>query len=230
MPRSLPFPASRACLTLVATALLVLAGVAQAFEFASVTPSRDVSNQLWASLRMEDPIETRVERSLKRGMPATFVLHAELWRKRSGWFDRMERSVDATVRIRYDSWNETWILERSGADPFRTHSADSLEAHLSQAIVLPVARLDRAALERRFYLVLSATMQPLSVKDVDEVERWLTGEVRAERRSSIGVITQLPSSVFEAVRNFAGFGDSRARAITPDFTPSQLPLAPHLEN
>ena len=36
------------------------------------------------------------------------------------------------------------------------------------------------------------------------------------------VITALPRSVFDAVRNFAGFGDQRARAISEDFAAESL--------
>ena len=31
------------------------------------------------------------------------------------------------------------------------------------------------------------------------------------------------AQVEDAVRNFAGFGDSRARVLTPEFTPASLP-------
>ena len=143
--------------TILACALLALASVvlpANAFDFASVSATRDASGQLWVQLRLDDPIEDRVEQSLGRGMPATLELHAELWRKRTGWFDRLEDAFDASIRLRYDVWDKTYRLERSGAAPFVTHSLDSLELALSRPIALPVARLERLPQRARCYCVI----------------------------------------------------------------------------
>ena len=49
------------------------------------------------------------------------------------------------------------------------------------------------------------------------MEGWLSGEVETKRRAGFGVITELPRSLFDAVRNFAGFGDRRARASSDEF-------------
>lgn len=200
------------------------AATARALEFQSATPSRDESGRLWVTARLEDPLEERVEKSLGRGMPATVELHAELWRKRSGWFDRMERASDAALRVRHDVWSDTWRLERSGGAPVTFGTLDSLEASLSRPIAIPVAPLDRVPPEAACYVVVTATVKPLDAGDAEEVEGWLSGEVQDQRRAGFGVITQLPRSVFDAVRNFAGFGDSRARTITPEFEPASLPL------
>ena len=54
-------------------------------------------------------------------------------------------------------------------------------------------------------------------------EGWLSGEVVEKRNAGWGVLTALPRSVFDAVRNFAGLGDQRARAITPDFQLGDVP-------
>jgi hypothetical protein len=89
-------------------------------------------------------------------------------------------------------------------------------------MTLPVARLEGLQEQHRYYVVVSATLRPLTVEDVQEVEGWLGGEVEEKRHSGFGVITALPRSVFDAVRNFAGFGDQKARAISPDFTLEEL--------
>ncbi len=213
------FDHSLAC-ALLALACMVVPAVA--FEFSAVSATRDEASQLWVQLQLDDPIEERVEQSLGRGMPATLELHAELWRKRTGWFDRLERSFDASIRLRYDVWDRSYRLERAGAAPFVTHSLDSLELALSRPIVLPVGNLERLPQRSRCYCVVSAALKPLNVADAEEVEGWISGEARSQGRAGVGILTQLPSSVFDAVRNFAGFGDLRTRAITPEFTPATL--------
>ena len=205
---------------------MLAARSAQALEFSSVTPSRDANGQLWITVRMEDPLEERIERSLGRGMPARLQLHAELWRRRSGWLDRMEHAADATMRLHHDVWTDAWQLERSGAPMLAFDSLDSLEAALSRPIALPVAMLDRVPPNAPCYVVVSAIVKPLNVEDAEEVEGWLSGEAKEQKQAGFGVFMQLPRSIFDAVRNFAGLGDSRTRSITPDFVPSALPPTP----
>ncbi len=194
-----------------------------AFQITAIRPARDANGQLWVELRIEEPIEPRVASSLGRGMPATLTLHAELWRRRNGWFDRMERAVEATFRMRYDVWGDHWRLDRPGAPPLTVKTLDSLQAALERTLVLPVASLARIGPEVPCYVVVSASLRPLNIEDVEEVEGWLSGEVRDKKRSGFGVLTALPRSLFDAARNFAGFGDDRSRLISADFTPANLP-------
>jgi hypothetical protein len=201
-----------------------VARCAAAFEITTVTVARGDVGQLWITTVLGDPIEPRVQRSLERGMPATLFLHAELWRRRPGWFDRMERAADATLRLRHDVWHDEWRLERAGAPPLRVQEVDSLNLALSRPLVLELTGLDRVPDESRCYVVVTATLKPLSVEDAEEVEGWASGEVRSQGHSGFGVITQLPRSLFDAVRNFTGFGDTRDQAQTPEFTPANLPL------
>ena len=39
-------------------------------------------DSVWVDVRLVDPVASRIEESLARGMPATLQLHAELWRRR----------------------------------------------------------------------------------------------------------------------------------------------------
>ncbi len=201
----------------------LLAPPVRAFQLTAIRPAVDANQRLWVELRLEDPIEPRVARSLGRGMPATLTLHAELWRRRSGWFDRMERAVETTFRLRYEDWDQSWRLERPGAPPLTVHSLDSLQTALERTLALPVASLARIPDSAPCYVVVSVSLRPLNVEDVEEVEGWLSGEVRQKRGSGLGILTGLPRSLFEAARNFAGFGDERSRLISNDFTPANLP-------
>ena len=96
-------------------------------------------------------------------------------------------------------------------------SLDSVEIALSRPIALRVGRVGDLDPGARYYVVVTATLKPLSVEDVEEIEGWLSGEVKTTGGKGFGVITELPRSVFDAVRNFVGFGDQKARAMSPDF-------------
>ena len=212
---------ARLTLPLIA-ALLLAAGPARAFDL-TIDHPRESAGYLWADLHLQDLFPARVEESLGRGMPATLQFHAELWRRRTAWFDRMEGSFDAELRMRYDVWTKQYIVERRGAPPDTYDGLDSLRAALLKPIAVRVAGTQRLQPDVRYYVVVTATLRPLNVEDVEEVEGWLSGEAQTKAHSGFGVITELPRSLFDTVRNVAGFGDIRARATSRDF---ELPAAP----
>ncbi len=220
MPPMLPTRLLR--IGFLVSVLALVAGSAVALRLSPVSLSEDARGSLWADLSIEDPLDARVRSSLSRGMPATLELHAELWRRRGGWFDRLERAFDAEVRLSYDVWRDAWRLERAGVAPVIAGSLDSLEAALTRPIALPVGALDRISEDARCYVVITVTLRPLDVEDAAQVEGWISGEVKQPGSGGLGVITALPRSVFDAVRNFAGFGDVRARMRSDEFTPRGL--------
>lgn len=199
----------------LAIAGLALASSAAAFEVA-LDGTRRMAEHLWADIRLSDVFPGRVEESLGRGMPATLQFHSELWRKRTAWFDRLEDSFDAELRVRYDVWNKEYRIERRGMSPETFDSFEALEAALTRPMAIKVGRLTHLRPGGRYYVVVTATLRPLDVEDAEQVEGWLSGEVETNRRSGFGVITELPRSLFDAVRNLAGFGDLRARAFSTE--------------
>jgi Domain of unknown function (DUF4390) len=211
--RLAPFAVRGACLLLLA---LALPAPAYALDV-DVSPARTRDGYVWLELRLSDLFDARVEQSLARGMPATLEIGGELWRRRNGWFDRLEHGVRAALRVRYDVWSEEYLIERADAPIERYRSLDSLRAALARPIALPIARVEALRRDHRYYTAVTVTLRPLSVEDVQEVEGWLSGEVVTKRRAGFGIVTALPSAVFDAVRNFSGFGDKRARAIGGEF-------------
>ena len=200
----------------VAVGLATVAGPGLALEL-SLAPPREREGRVVVEARPSRVLTSRVTESLARGMPATLVLHAELWRDRRGWFDRLESGADASVRIRYEVWSDSYLLERIGADPIVVGSVDSVATVLQRPWLLAVGRVGQLSPTSRYYVVLTATLRPLTVEDLEEVEGWLSGEMDSGRRSGFGVVTEIPRTIFDTVRNVAGFGDQKARAISAVF-------------
>lgn len=219
LPRSGHERGSRSCFAVAAGAALLALGLAVPAVALDLDfdPPRVAHGYLWVDAQLYDVFARRVEESLGRGMPATLQLHTELWRKRSGWFDRLSGSFDASIRIRYDVWLRTYRLERPGVPPIFASTLDSVRLVLANPIALPLARLQGLPREARYYAVVSAVLKPLTVEDVEEGEGWLSGEVVRRGGSGVGIVTAIPRSIFDAVRNFAGLGDQRARAISEEF-------------
>lgn len=223
-----PLPAPRPAAPKTALLAVLLAGLllgtaapARALDL-TVQPPRERDGWVWVDARLGDLFAPRVESSLARGMPATLQLHAELWRRRAGWFDRLESAFDAELRLRYDFRADAYRLERAGARPLVLADLDSVRAALSRPLPLPVGRAAPLSADARYYVVVSATLKPLSVEDAREVEGWLSGEVEGSQGAPWELVAGLPFSLFDAARNFAGFGDEHARAVTGPFGPQDL--------
>ncbi len=196
----------------------VLAGAARAWAIeVAVEPPAFRADTVWVEVRLSEIFSSRIEESLARGMPATLQLHAELWHRRAAWFDRLDRSVDAELRVRWEVWNSAYRLDRRGAEPLRVATLDSLTAVLTRPLALPIGPIKPEGHGGPHFVVVTAVLRPLSVEDAAEVESWLSGEVESKRGSGFGLVTQVPRALFDAVRNFAGFGDDRGRAISEDF-------------
>ena len=200
----------------VVACLMVGAGPARAID---IEPGAIAVRQgrVEVAVSVSDLFPPRVEESLVRGMPATLQVSAELWRRRTGWFDRLSGSFAGSVRIRYDVWSQRYLIDGTGLRARAVSTLDSVRTSLAAPFVLPLAARANLPDNGRYYVVVSATLKPLSVEDVEEGEGWLSGEVVDKRHSGLGVLTAVPRSLFDAVRNFAGLGDQRARAITDDF-------------
>jgi hypothetical protein len=206
--------------------VLFLIGIAPAAHAFEVVLRRllDDAGVLKVDLRLNDVFDSRIEASLARGMPATLVLHAELWRRRTAWFDRLVSQADVSIKVRYEAVRDRYRIERQGLPPLRFDSIDSVRTVLLRTIPMPVGRINQLHEGARHYVMISATLQPLTVEDLREGEDWLSGEVEAGRSAGIGVLTSLPRSVFDALRDYAGLGDRRARFVSQDFRPEKLPV------
>jgi hypothetical protein len=183
---------------------------------------REEQGTVWVDIVVDEVFSPRVESSLARGMPATLQFHAELWRRRRGWFDRLVHSFDAAVKIRYEVWSKTYRIEQKGRPTMSAPSLDSVAVILSRPLGIPVAPASTVQSGARHYVVMSVTLKPLTVEDIEEGEGWLSGEVQTKRGAGIGVVTAVPRALFDAVRNFAGFGDQKARAISEEFEREDL--------
>jgi hypothetical protein len=215
---SLPNPLLRLSARVFALVLaLSLPGTPLSALEVSTARVRRSDDALWVDVRLENLFSERVAESLSRGMPARLQLRAELWRKRTAWFDKFETSTEGQFRVQFEAWERVYRLQGRGVPAMTLASLDSVSSVLSRTIALRLAPIERLQRGGRYYVVVDATLQPLSVEDVEQLEGWLSGEVDTKRSEGFGAITELPRTLFDAVRNFAGFGDQRARALSEEF-------------
>jgi hypothetical protein len=133
--------------------------------------------------------DNEVRELLHSGFPARLHYRTELWQARRG-FDRLLRSVEWDVVVRFDALNTNYEIVRVVRDSVILRGSDTggrfrtindvvaqVEQPYRPAIVA------RSGLRQYYHVVLELEM--LSVSDLDEVRRWVSGDltpaVRGER-------------------------------------------------
>jgi hypothetical protein len=110
---------------------------------------------------------------MRSGFPLRLHYRLEMWRERSAWFDRYVTGVEWDAVARQDPIAEEFILIRPGGSITRYNTTEDLAA----ALALPY----RVTLEARgggqFYLVGRLEVTTLNDTDLEELTRWLKGDV-----------------------------------------------------
>ncbi|MFN2397701.1 MAG: DUF4390 domain-containing protein [Gemmatimonadaceae bacterium] len=122
--------------------------------------------------------DSRVRDLMHSGFPARLHYRLELWSRR-GWFDDLKTRVEWDVIVQYSSLEREYVvirLEGDRAIPLGTFA--NLSA-AEDAIARPYAPPMRLPARRdRYYYNLTLDIEAISVSDLDELERWLRGELR----------------------------------------------------
>jgi hypothetical protein len=119
---------------------------------------------------------------LRGGFPARLHFRSELWRN-----ERLNNTRDGAVEwdmlVRFDQLNQKYEVYRIVGDVARRlgryDTAEEAEAMVERPfrIMAPPMRKGRS-----YYYDSSLDVEVLSLSDLDEVERWLRGEVRPALR------------------------------------------------
>jgi len=209
---------------MAALALLLVARAASANDLGlSVGPVEQAHGVVTVSYRVENPWTPRLTETLLRGMPATVSYEVGVWKRRALWFDKLVLAIKSDHRVFYDPWDHAFRV-RSGSLRGKSRivpTLDSLTTYLFSERRLPLtsaAALDPGA---RYYVSVRVTIRPLSAEDLDEVEDWLSGEVKNPEGPERGV----PGYLLGIAVNISGLGDRTALAKSEWFRPS-LPEEP----
>jgi len=159
-------------------------------------PSRDVATQEGPVVRSPNVLADRQVRDLLRnGFPARLHYRLELWSV-GGVLNDLERTTDWDVIVRYDALDRTYAVARlTGTEVTvlgRFEDFADAQAAVERPFRAPIVAPRRG---RRYYYNLSLDVEMLSLNDLDEVERWLKGELRPAVRGERNPGTALTRGV-----------------------------------
>ena len=164
--------------------------VAPRLEITLLTSSPTTGVNVSASGMLRDP---ELQELLRSGFPAEMRFRLELWRV-GGLFDEFESAVQWYTRVGFDPYNQQYVgVRRQGtADVQDFGSFPTVEA--VEAAVLetpfPVALRPRRPGAQYYYNVV-LDVESLKVSDLDELQRWLRGELRPAVRGKRSPLSAL---------------------------------------
>jgi hypothetical protein len=124
--------------------------------------------------------------ALRSGLPVRLHYTVEVWRSRGGWFDAFERQAEWDVVLRHEPLLDQYtVLTLVGgrAQERRYATVDALSAALAFAYQVSVRPMQPG----RYYYAGSLQISTLSDSDLDELQRFLEGDLGEVAQGKEGV-------------------------------------------
>ena len=161
--------------------------------------------------------DRELQKLLQNGFPANLHYRADLW-SRGGWFDDIESSIEWDVFVRYEPLTKTYRVARVIGN--RAENLGRFERYedAQVAIARPyTAPLPARRTRSRQYYIVSLELEVLSMSDLDEVERWLSGELRPAVRGKRNPGTALGRGISTLATRLLGGEKRRYEQRTETF-------------
>ncbi len=136
----------------------------------------------WIQVRdlLADPVWSE---ALNRTFPVRMEFRLEIWRGRDGWIDDFQRATEWNLVIQREPLQDIYRVTRillSGPEEFHFATRDELAAWMRQVNQIDV--LPRGT--GTFYYNVSLRISALSDDDMEELERFLSGDPSAPKHQS----------------------------------------------
>jgi len=164
---------------LLATTALARPAAAQAVpRLDLVLPAQNALLRDGPTLRGSNLLADSQLRDLVRnGFPARFSFRVELW-STGGFFNSLQASTAWDVIVRYDPLERVYEVVRITGDRAvalgRFQDVAGAGDAVDRAVRVPLNAPSRS----RYYYAATVDVEVLSLTDLDELERWLRGELR----------------------------------------------------
>jgi hypothetical protein len=155
--------------------LVVAVGAAPRLMPQATRPALDVSRDAGvARVQATDLLDDgRFLDLMHSGFPLRLHFRLELWQVRSNWFDRFITGVEWDAVARHDPLAEEFILIRTGGRVTRFNTTEDLAAALAVPYRVPIEPRG----DGRFYVVGRLEVTTLNDTDLEELTRWLRGDL-----------------------------------------------------
>lgn len=112
---------------------------------------------------------------MRSGFPLRLHYRLDLWKVRASWFDQFVREVSWDAVARNDPLADDFVLIRQGGHVSRYATPEELSAALD--IPYTVTLQPGSSSGGRYYFVARLEVTTLNDTDLQELSRWLSGDV-----------------------------------------------------
>ncbi|MEK7401332.1 MAG: hypothetical protein AABZ80_03100 [Gemmatimonadota bacterium] len=153
---------------------------------------------------------------LLNGFPAALRFRLELWRV-GGFFDNLDSAVTWDVLARYDAYSGTYQVVRRGARDTEVPAGFATIEAAETALAVPVPRqLGPLRPGAAYYYNVVVDIETLSFSDLDELQRWLRGDLQPAVRGKRDPVSALRRGIGTLLSRMLG-GERRhyeGRSVT----------------
>ena len=154
--------------------------------------------------------------ALRSGLPVRLHYRIEVWRSREGWFDLFDRQTEWDVVVRHEPLLDQYTLltiTGSGVQERRYATLDALNAALGFSFQVNVRPRRRG----EYYYAAALEISTLSDSDLDELERFLEGDLDGVAGGRQGIGDALGRGATRLLLRLAGLPSLRLEARTESF-------------
>ena len=161
--------------------------------------------------------DKELQKLLQNGFPANLHYRTELW-SRGGLFDDVESSVEWDVLVRYEPLTKTYRVARYVGGQAENLGRFERYADAQAVVARPFQpRIPARRTRDRQYYIVTLELEVLSMSDLDEIERWLRGELRPAVRGKRNPGTALGRGIGRLATRLLGGENRRYEQRTETF-------------
>jgi hypothetical protein len=154
--------------------------------------------------------------ALRSGLPVRLHYRVEVWRSRGAWFDTFERQAEWDVLIRHEPLLDQYTLLTFVGAARQERRYATLDA-LGAAVAFGYQVNVRPSEAGRYYYIASLEVTTLSDSDLDELERFLAGELEPADEQSENLGDALGRGATRFLLRLAGLPSLRLEARSQSF-------------
>lgn len=153
---------------------------------------------------------------MRSGFPLRLHFRLELWHDRSAWFDRFLRGVEWDAVARLDPLADEFVLISYGGKVKRFATAAELDSALD--VPYRVTFAPQTGESGRLYFVAHLDVTTLNDTDLEELTRWLKGDVTPAVSGQENLGQALSHGAQRALVRIAGLPTLNLEGRSDDFT------------
>jgi hypothetical protein len=150
--------------------------------------------------------------ALHSGLPVRIEVRVELWK--DGFFDQQEQGGVWRASVIHDVVTQTYEFAVGNRDPVALSSLEAVGRLLQSAFDLEVGPTNSG----RYYYLAEVQMETLSLSDLEELRRWLQGDLGAVVRGDRPPETAVTRGLRRIMVRALGLPARRERLRTATFS------------